>query len=278
MNAWSKSTRLLKPPTFDRTQWPALSIDPAAVAMSLAVVDAAAILVAVLAADAAVAMLLHAAIVSGAAALALNGPTARDPLVWLGLVGWLAAGPVAAVSILLMSKANDRVADGASDLESWYRSLMAEPETGDSQALFDSLASARIVPAASQGEAIDFPTLLSHGTLEQRQALLGLIGLRYHPSFRPLLSAALRNAEPSVRTQAAAVHVKLRAEYQRRLIAALEGDGDQSHRIRIIRECLETGFIEPPASTEARARADMLAAEVIAPTGTGPSDDRRGRS
>src|SRR4051794_5264219 len=124
-------------------------------------------------------------------------------LLLTGCAGPLGAGSVLALTLLL---ARTRVSHH--DLEDWYRQISGVREVNPAVVLYDKIIDGR---ARRPGRcAIEhFPSVLD-GPLATQQALLGLIGLSYHPDYRALLGQALRSAEPSIRVHAAAVSVKLR--------------------------------------------------------------------
>jgi hypothetical protein len=112
----------------------------------------------------------------------------------------------------------------------------------------------------------NFGMLAKYGSLKEKQALLGVIALKYHPDFFPCLQMALRDEEPTVRAQAAAVYARLQSRY-RGLLHEITGRIRQEHGgmsggdelpahdeecLRILQECVESGFLDSMESKQAR--------------------------
>jgi len=192
-----------------------------------------------------------------AAILALAGPPAA--MAW-----WIAGTRAAARTPEERARWYDVIAlDGGSDVED------------DASQLHEAIANGRIGGVHRRGDR-SFPDILANGTLGEKQGLLGLIGLRYHPRYYPLLQAALRSPEPSVRAQAAAVSVKLKDQFRARLACALAAPGSsepddvaRAHAEDIL-AAASSGFIDPPQARAALASAVALCERRL----TGESDDQ----
>jgi hypothetical protein len=111
---------------------------------------------------------------------------------------------------------------------------------------------------------------LVEGSLVQKQALLGLIGRKYHADYYPHLKLALRSPQAVVRAQAAAVFAKLKEEQKAQLNLSLSKGGDaaddpEQHIIgaRAIVSCAESGFIDPPEAGRARAAVKARCQEAL---------------
>lgn len=188
-----------------------------------------------------------------AAAAALHRYAGRDltfTVIGLLLCAW--TGPVGAAGATVLRLIVLRTSIGAKELAAWYRRLAGVAQAEASVGLYDSIVDGRA--RRPTGGIVDhFPTILSGG-LAQQQALLGLIGLGYHPDYRPILAQALCSTEPSIRVHAAAVSVKLRA----RTLAALKraqdeivrGTGSGSALAATLLDLADGGFLD-----EAKARA-----------------------
>jgi hypothetical protein len=117
-----------------------------------------------------------------------------------------------------------------------------------------------------------FHTVMAKGTLAHKQALLGLIGRQYHREYLPVLMAALRNHEASVRAQGAAVFAKLKEQHKARLPLLLspnqnanpEASNEQLERVLKIIDCTDSGFIDAPEAGRARGAARELCDTAIA--------------
>lgn len=215
-----------------------------------------------------------AAIAVGASVLGTWGALALHALVASGFVVWSRAacrdltvcavvlsfaGPLAAISWWVATTV--AASSSAPKRAEWYDVIALDRDTDDDASqLHEAITAGRIAGAHRRGER-SFPDVLAHGTLAEKQALLGLIGLRYHPRYHPLLQAALRSPEPSVRAQAAAVSVKLKDKFRERLTAALAGvdameaDDLAQARTSDILASSSSGFIDPPQARAALSSA-----------------------
>jgi hypothetical protein len=216
------------------------------------------------------ALALHALAAFGFIAWSWN--TCRELMVHAVILAL--AGPIAAVAWWFAAMAGK--SRSLTERADWYDVISLDRgDDDDASQLHEALAAGRIVGGQRRGER-SFPDVLVNGKLAEKQALLGLIGLRYHPRYHPLLQTALRSPEPSVRAQAAAVSVKLKDQFRGRLADALVGagatEGDEAARARIadILAATTSGFIDRPQAEAALSSAvahceQRLAVEMSEP-------------
>lgn len=167
-----------------------------------------------------------------------------------------AAGPLGAAAALGLSLTPAARQVRAPGLEAWYRRLSGGFQEDAAAALYDRIVDGRSFrPGRFTVE--HFPTVLT-GSLAEQQALLGLIGLDYHAEYRPLLQAALRSREASVRAQAAAVFAKLRARFRAEF---LERTGPEAPEVagldavRALMALASSGFLDVADQRTCRTRA-----------------------
>lgn len=125
------------------------------------------------------------------------------------LIAVSAAGPVGAlVSVVALALLRRPVLQ--SDLLSaWYQRISHSIKVDPQTQLSDRIASGRVMNAhAPAPDAL--VTVISSGTLEQRQAALGLIARFFHPNYLDALAAALKSEVAVIRVQAAAVAARIR--------------------------------------------------------------------
>lgn len=234
-----------------------------------------------------------AAVTLGVRYMAPSGST--DRLTWpLGVVLLLVAGPLGGAGMIVLAALTKMTTVDRSMLADWYETLNGDERPEKTRAIHESLLAGREFKPKSGGPR-SFADLLEHGTLSEKQALLGCIGLKYHPDYFPLLALALRSPEAGVRAQAAAVFVKLKEGFRHRLHEAraagrqaqLDGNGpamlSAAHRMV---ECAASGFLDLSDAREARleaesichksigngadqTEADLLACRIAAATGGG---------
>lgn len=170
-------------------------------------------------------------------------------------------GPVGPVGLLLVQAVLTRTRICTNELDAWYRRLAGDAPADPSVILYDRLLDGR-ARRTGRGGPDHFPTVL-HEDLVRQQALLGLVGLAYHPDYRPILAQALCSQEPSIRVHAAAVSVKLRAraltEYKRAQEAeAAAPAADWAGRALRLLDLAEGGFLDTERAHAARTRALTL--------------------
>jgi hypothetical protein len=132
------------------------------------------------------------------------------------LLATFAAGPVGALGCALMALALWRQGPSPLRLQDWYDYIAGVVARGRLTRIHDELRSDRLLadPAA---QVPRFRPILHGTSIEEQQRVLGVIGRRYHPDFRPVLRKALRNKDGFIRAQAAAVASRLDIEEKNRL-------------------------------------------------------------
>ncbi|MEA1832372.1 hypothetical protein U8607_09770 [Methylobacterium durans] len=177
-------------------------------------------------------------------------------------------GPVGAAATLVLYLVLARIPVSEHELESWYRQISGVGEANPAVALHAQILDGR-ARRPSRRSIDHFPSVLEGG-LGQQQALLGLIGLSYHPDYRPLLGQALRSTEPSIRVHAAAVSVKLRArarlEFQK---TRAEGRRPATATALVaqaadLARLANGGFLDETDARSARESAASLCEEALA--------------
>ncbi|KAB1070140.1 hypothetical protein [Methylobacterium planeticum] len=175
----------------------------------------------------------------------------------LALLLTACAGPLGTVGVLALYLMLSLTRVSPHELETWYRQISGVTEANPAVALYDRIVDGRARRSQAQSH---FPSVLG-GPLAPQQALLGLIGLAYHPDYRVLLRQALHSAEPSIRVHAAAVSVKLRtrARLDFQDLAGEEnasGSPDDLHvrATRLVR-LAEGGFLDEADTRTARETA-----------------------
>lgn len=202
--------------------------------------------------DPLVVVVAHAGLIAGCGWW-LRPTRAHDCTLWtFSVMLVLIAGPLGGAGIILLGLAVRLGAPERDVLEAWYGWLSGEEHPDPARRLYEAILTGRQLKPSAQGPR-SFASVLEQGTLEEKQALLGHIGLKYHHDYFPLLCAALRSAQSPVRAQAAAVFVRLKEQFRRRL-------HDERHRSQEARSlgdvpamlacargmlaCAESGFLD----------------------------------
>ncbi len=215
----------------------------------------------------AVFLAIHPCVVAIAAGALFRAEAGDRTFHALGILVILLAGPLGAIGFLAMILAIDRVPPSA-DLDVWYQRLSGSKKVDLATNLHEAIINGRALQPATDIPV--FTRVLIEGNLEQKQALLGLIGRKYHRNYYPVLKLALRSPQAVVRAQAAAVFAKLKEEHKARLNRNLAEGGDGAdapgqiiNRAREILTCAQSGFIDPPEAGRARAAAKVLCEEAL---------------
>lgn len=195
------------------------------------------------------------------------------------LIAVSAAGPVGAlVSVAALALLRRPVLQ--SDLlTAWYHRISHSVTVDPQTQLSDRIASGRVMNArAPAPDALI--AVVANGTLEQRQAALGLIARFFHPNYLDALAAALKSDVPVIRVQAAAVAARIRprlAEQVASWLATATGlpanagsgtqprvDRDEMRRqlalLRDLDAAIRSGLLDAPLASA----ADRVAARLSA--------------
>ncbi len=192
----------------------------------------------------------------------------------LGAIGVLAtgiAGPLGALCVMLLAIAEQHARPSHELLAAWYRRVSGDHSPDQAEQIHEAIVTGRAARSGS-AESRRFAKILEAGTLPEKQALLAVIGLKYHNDYFPILGAALRHRDACVRAQAAAVFVKLKEEFKSRLkshvafqsVGTGPNDSEESiRRVHAILSCTASGFIEPAVARDAHAAAKALCTRAI---------------
>ena len=191
----------------------------------------------------------------------------------------LIAGPLGGLGVALLALAERCGAPSQEVLDAWYDWLSGDDRRDPTLPMYEAIVTGREFKPALHGPR-NFASVIGHGSLAEQQALLGRVGLKYHHDYFPLLSSALRSPQSAIRAQAAAVFVKLKEEFRRRLHddrrvdrAACRGDDVSAilARAKSIVDCAQSGFLDPAEVRGALADAKALCVDA-APSGAAAVD------
>ena len=131
-------------------------------------------------------------------------------------VGTLVAGPIGAVGSLAVAVGWWCRRPDSVRLRDWYDSIAGVVVRGDAGRIHDDVTSGRL--SADPAASVDrLALVLSGASVEEQQRVVGVIGRQYHGDLRQLLRRALRNRNPMIRGQAAAVASRLDLDEKNRL-------------------------------------------------------------
>jgi hypothetical protein len=180
------------------------------------------------------------------------------------------AGPIGAALALLYVPISATHRRDSELLAAWYERLALSNDVGAAERLADDVAAGRTLDPDAPAP-VPLGGLFARGSIEERQAALGLIARHFHFDYGPALSAALRSEEPVLRAQAAAVAARVRtevgAETARRLagLAGRERDGTSAlEAARWLERAAASGFLDPPLAERARLASRDLAGIALA--------------
>lgn len=143
----------------------------------------------------------------------------------------------------------------------WFASIFPEEENGGHDAFLELLRSSED-PLRNSLRITSFRDTMAAGTIEQKQALLGLIARRFSPPFAPALHQALNDSVPAIRVQAASAVASIEARYAERtfdLSDRAKKSGGKPDDVAALAEHLvefaESGIAEPSRTEDARKAA-----------------------
>ena len=126
-------------------------------------------------------------------------------------------GPLGAVGTLLTWALWVVYARSATPFEEWYESMFPENESSLSAYLFEQLRADHGDVGEQTGVA-PFTDILSFGTQQQKQMVIGLIAGRFQTAFAPALRQALHDKSSVIRVHAAAAIAKVEKDFLARTL------------------------------------------------------------
>jgi len=206
-------------------------------------------------------LLAHVGCAASAFLLALSQrPRPRRQTLLLALAT-TSMGPAGAAGVFICTIFEFCFRPYATPFTEWFASIF--PEEGDKsrQGFLDLLHSSED-PVTTSLRISSFRDTISAGTIEQKQALLGLIARRFSPAFAPALHQALADPVPAVRVQAAAAVAAIEGRFAERTFELQARSGrsgatadDHLALARHLIEFSEAGIAEPQRVDEARNAA-----------------------
>jgi len=170
----------------------------------------------------------------------------------------LGMGPAGAAGVFLCTIFEMCFRPFATPFTEWFASIF--PEEGDkTRQGFLELLHTSEDPVTTSLRISSFRDTMATGTIEQKQALLGLIARRFTPAFAPALHQALADPVPAVRVQAAAAVAAIEGrfaertfELQARANRAGASMGDHYSLAHHLIAFSDAGIAEPQRVDEAR--------------------------
>lgn len=215
----------------------------------------------------------HFVLIAGAAYWLSRRPPADHLALWsIGLLAVSLSGPLGALGVLALAYAERRTTLSGDLLDEWYKRMSGNHAPDPASVIHEAIVTDRTI-RLNAGGFRRFHDLMVNGALSEKQALLGLIGLKYHSDYFPLLGLALRSREASVRAQAAAVFVKLKQQFKSRLASNLALASSSAPPLganaaltcaSAIFDCSESGFIDGSEVRNARKVVAALCEKALA--------------
>lgn len=141
--------------------------------------------------------------------LSRNGRDIVMPLLTTLVVA--AAGPAGAIAAFTLVWLAERGRHDPALLRDWYQRIAMAVDTDDVTRMCEQVMNGRTVDLTGRPPA-SFAGVMERGTLDDRQAVLGVIARNFHPDYLPVLMMALKSPEPMIRVQAAAVATRVRSD------------------------------------------------------------------
>jgi hypothetical protein len=155
-------------------------------------------------------------------------------------------------------------------LVNWYERISGHAGKDAVVELHERIQAGRTINPYVDARA-RFAAILRSGPLEEKQRVLSVITQKYHPGFAGLLEMALRNQDPPIRVQAAAVMARLKEQERikiKNLMAqaaklALGADEQSIDLGAQIAGSLESGLLDEQDALSARDLAKALARRTM---------------
>lgn len=222
--------------------------------------------------SAAVALHGAAVVLAGLPAVLHRSTPADKTLPILAAIAIAAVGPIGALGALVTAMLAPARPRATPLLEAWYRRIAHSVETDPVSQLSDMVTIGRSVSLTGDPPA-SFARVMTHGSLSDRQALLGQVARRFDVAYLPALKIALTNPEPVIRVQAAAVATKVQHElsrivstWDRRTAEAMNATEALAATVEL-EACLASGLIEAADRTRAEAALHRARAQASSLTG-----------
>jgi hypothetical protein len=122
-----------------------------------------------------------------------------------------ATGPLGAVIGLFVLAFSMASAGDQRQLAAWYERIANAVETDEVTRLCEQVSTGRTAALTGPAPA-SFTSIMQFGSIDDRQTTLGIIARNFHPDYLPALVLALKNSEPVIRVQAAAVATRVRGD------------------------------------------------------------------
>lgn len=166
---------------------------------------------------------LHGGIAAGTAitAFGLRHHAGREPVFLVFVISVVFLGPLGVAGACLSAVMRRAFAWRDRPFAEWYASLFPEEPQDRVRALHDRVVQRGHGPRARVTVA-PFSDVMALGTLQEKQAAIGLIAARFEPSFAPALRAALNDAEAAIRVQAASAVARIENRFLQRSMAIEE--------------------------------------------------------
>ena len=172
-----------------------------------------------------------------------------------------AMGPVGSAGCFLCCMLELAFRPNAKPFSEWFESIFPDEQDNDQSAFLELLHSSED-PLRNSMRISSFRDTMAAGTIEQKQALLGLIARRFSPSFAPALHQALCDPVPAIRVQAAAAAASIENRYAEKTFELTQRTHRATRRPEDylalaghLLEFAESGIAEPSRTEEARKSA-----------------------
>jgi len=178
-------------------------------------------------------------------------------------------GPFGVVCVLATALFLGLYRRNATSFEDWYASLFPELSNTLSGGIYQQIGSRRERSAGS-ADVRPFIDLLTHGTSEQKQAVVTLLARKYDAALSGALDRALNDSDPSIRILAASAAATIEQRYMDRwleLAAGVEDAPDDSRAHFALATHLDdyafSGILGPQRTEDVRAQAFQAYRECL---------------
>ena len=194
----------------------------------------------------------------GLGLLPLSPRSRGNPTFLLFMICIIAMGPLGPLGTGLTVALRRGFARRATPFEEWYAALFPRITTTSTRTLYERIVLRGGAPP-KRSTVTPFLDVMALGTVQQKQAVIGMATEAFHPAFAPALRSALNDAEPAIRVQAATAFARIEGRFLNRSMMLqarrAERPDDAGVILELARhheECAESGLLD-----DGRAKTEL---------------------
>jgi polysaccharide biosynthesis protein PelE len=173
-----------------------------------------------------------------------------NPVFLLFMICILAMGPLGPLGTGVTMVLRRIFARRATPFEEWYLALFPRITMTRTAILYERIVLRGGGPP-KRSTVAPFQDIMTLGTVQQKQAVIGMIADGFSPVFAPALQSALNDPEPAIRVQAATAFARVEGRFLNRSMTLEASRAERPDDIDVIlelarhhEECAESGLLD----------------------------------